>query len=101
VLDYSGRHLALLEWAAAVRQMVLFTLVANLFLPWGIALEPSRLGLGAAFLAWTLKLFAFAVVVALGESLLAKLRLFRVPEFLGMAFLLSLLALTSNSLLRG
>jgi formate hydrogenlyase subunit 4 len=99
VLDYSGRHLALLEWAAAVRQMVLFTLVANLFLPWGIALEPSRGALGAGFLAWTLKLFAFAIVVALGESLTAKLRLFRVPEFLGMAFLLSLLALTSNSLL--
>ena len=99
VLDYSGRHLALLEWAATVRQMVLFTLVANLFLPWGIALEPSRAALGAAFLAWTAKLFGFAVVVALGESLTAKLRLFRVPEFLGMAFLLSLLALTSNSLL--
>jgi len=75
--------------------------VANLFLPWGIAFEPSGPALGTAFLAWTGKLLAFAVVVALGESLTAKLRLFRVPEFLGMAFLLSLLALTSDSLLRG
>jgi len=100
VLDYSGRHLALLEWAATVRQMVLFTLVANLFMPWGIAFEPSGAALGIAFIAWTGKLLACGVVVALGESLTAKLRLFRVPEFLGMAFLLSLLALTSDSLLR-
>ena len=101
VLDYSGRHLALLEWAATVRQMVLLTLVANLFVPWGIAFEPAREQLVTAFMAWAGKLLLCALVVALGESLLAKLRLFRVPEFLGMAFLLSLLALTSNSLIAG
>jgi formate hydrogenlyase subunit 4 len=101
LLDYSGRHLALLEWAATVRQMVLFTLVINLFLPWGIALEPTEPALATAFIAFLLKLLGCAIVVALGESLTAKLRLFRVPEFLGMAFLLSLLALTSDTLLRG
>jgi formate hydrogenlyase subunit 4 len=101
ILDYSGRHLALLEWAATVRQLVLFTLVANLFLPWGIALDPTAAALGSAALAWTGKLAGFAIVVALTESLTAKMRLFRVPEYLGMAFLLSLLALTSDSLLRG
>src|SRR6059036_2500348 len=74
VLDYSGRHLALLEWAATVRQMVLFTLVADLFMPWGIAFEPSGAALGIAFIAWTGKLLACGVVVALGESLTAKLR---------------------------
>ena len=100
VLDVSGRHLALLEWAAAVRQLVLLTLVANLFLPWGIAdsLEPRTLVIALA--AWLGKLLLFAVVVALTESATAKMRLFRVPEFLGMAFLLALLALTSDSLLR-
>lgn len=100
-LDVSGHHLALLEWAAAVRQLVLLTLVANLFLPWGIAgtLEPAALGL--ALLAWLGKLLLFAVVVALTESLTAKMRLFRVPEFLGMAFLLALIALTSDTLTRG
>jgi formate hydrogenlyase subunit 4 len=101
VLEASGRHLALLQWAAAIRQMVLFTLLANLFLPWGIALEPSAGALGAAFAAWAGKLLVFCVAVALTESVTAKMRLFRVPEFLGMAFLLSLLALTSDSLLRG
>jgi formate hydrogenlyase subunit 4 len=100
-LDVSGHHLALLEWAAAVRQLVLLTLVASLFLPWGIAdsLEPAALGLG--LLAWLGKLLLFAVVVALTESLTAKMRLFRVPEFLGMAFLLALIALTSDTLTRG
>ena len=101
VLDVSGHHLALLEWAGAVRQLVLLTLVANLFLPWGIAktLEPAALGL--ALLAWLAKLLVFAVAVALTESLTAKMRLFRVPEFLGMAFLLALIALTSDTLTRG
>jgi formate hydrogenlyase subunit 4 len=100
VLDVSGRHLAVLEWAAAVRQLVLLTLVANLFLPWGIAatLEPAAIAIALA--AWLGKLALFAVVIALSESTTAKMRLFRVPEFLGMAFLLALLALTSNSLLR-
>jgi formate hydrogenlyase subunit 4 len=101
VLDVSGRHLALLEWAAAVRQMVLLTLVANLFLPWGIAASREPAALGLALLAWLGKLLVFAVVVALTESLTAKMRLFRVPEFLGMAFLLALLALTSDTLTRG
>lgn len=100
VLDVSGHHLALLEWAAAVRQLVLLTLVANLFLPWGIAdsLAPAALGLG--LLAWLAKLLVFAVAVALTESLTARMRLFRVPEFLGMAFLLALIALTSDTLTR-
>ena len=100
VLDVSGRHLALLEWAAAVRQLVLLTLVANLFLPWGIATTPGAAGMAVALGAWLAKLLLFAVVVAVTESTTAKMRLFRVPEFLGMAFLLALLALTSDSLLR-
>ena len=99
-LDVSGHHLALLEWAAAVRQIVLLTLVANLFLPWGIAgtLEPAALAISLG--AWLGKLLLFAFVVAVTESATAKMRLFRVPEFLGMAFLLALLALSSDTLLR-
>ncbi len=100
VLDYSGRHLALLEWSAALRQITLFTLVANLFLPWGIALDAEPGAMLAGAIAWALKLALFALVVAVTESLVARLRLFRIPEFLGMAFLLSLLALSSDSLLR-
>ena len=100
VLDVSGRHLAVLEWAAAVRQLVLLTLVANLFLPWGIATTLAPAAIAVALAAWCAKLGLFAVVIAVTESSTAKMRLFRVPEFLGMAFLLALLALASNSLLR-
>ena len=100
VLDVSGHHLALLEWAAAVRQLLLLTLVANLFLPWGIAESLAPAALGVALLAWCAKLLLFAIVIAVTESVTAKMRLFRVPEFLGMAFLLALLALSSDTLLR-
>ena len=101
VLDVSGRHLALLEWAAHARTLVLLTLVANLFLPWGIATDPTPAALAIAFGLWLLKLVVFAAVVAVTESVTARMRLFRVPEFLGMAFLLALLALSTDSLLRG
>jgi formate hydrogenlyase subunit 4 len=99
-LDVSGRHLALLEWAAAVRQAVLMTLVANLFLPWGLALgaAPAALALGVA--VWLAKLLLMCGVIAVTESVSARMRLFRVPEFLGMAFLLSLLALVFDAMLR-
>lgn len=100
VLDLSGHHLALLEWAGAIRQLVLLTLVANLFLPWGIAAGADPAALAGALAAWLGKLLLFAVVVAFTESATAKMRLFRVPEFLGMAFLLALLALSSDSMLR-
>jgi formate hydrogenlyase subunit 4 len=100
-LDYSGRHLALVEWTSALRTLLLLTLVANLFLPWGIALENGAWSLAGALLAWLGKLLLFAFAVAITESVTARMRLFRAPEFLGMAFLLSLLALTSDSLMRG
>ncbi len=101
VLDVSGRHLAMLEWAAHVRTLVLLTLVANLFVPWGVAAGTSPAALGLALAAWLAKLVVFAVVIAITESVTARMRLFRVPEFLGMAFLLALLALSTDSLLRG
>lgn len=100
VLDVSGRHLLLITWASYVRQMVLLTLVVNLFVPWGIAVTPTLAGLSIALGAWLAKLLVLAVAVALLESVTAKMRLFRVPEFLGLAFLLSLLALASDSLMR-
>lgn len=100
VLDVSGRHLAVLEWASSIRQLVLLTLAANLFLPWGLAHELTPAALAVALGAWLLKLVAFAVAIALVESVLARMRLFRVPELLGTAFLLALLALVSGTLTR-
>ncbi len=100
VLDLSGRHLLLVSWASYIRQLVLLTLVLHLFLPWGIAASPSAAGLALALVAWLAKLAALALAVAVLESVTAKMRLFRVPEFLGLAFLLSLLALASDALMR-
>jgi formate hydrogenlyase subunit 4 len=100
VLEYSGRYLALIEWAAALKLLVFFSLLANLFAPWGIAttLTPGALLLGAA--ALILKLLALCATVAVLETRVAKLRLFRVPELLAASFVLALLAVTSSFLLR-
>lgn len=93
VLEYSGRHLALLEWAAQIKLALYGALIANVFFPWGIAesLAPAALAMGTVAVA--LKLMALAVVLALAETVLAKMRLFRVPAFLNLALLLALLGL--------
>ena len=100
VLEYSGRYLALLEWAAALRLLVFCSLLANLFLPWGVATTLTAGALAAALGALVLKLAALAVSIAVLETSIAKLRLFRVPELLGVSFVLALLAVTSSLLLR-
>jgi formate hydrogenlyase subunit 4 len=102
VLEYSGRYLALIEWAAALKLLVFFSLLANLFVPWGIA---AGEGAGAvavvvAVVALLLKLLALALTVAVLETRVAKLRLFRVPELLSASFLLALLAVTTSFVLR-
>jgi formate hydrogenlyase subunit 4 len=93
ILEYSGRHLALMEWAAQVKLLLYGVLIANIFFPWGIALDlaPGALALGLG--AILLKLALLGFVLAVGESVLAKMRLFRVPAFLNLALLLALLGL--------
>ncbi len=100
VLEYSGRYLALIEWASAVKLLVFFSLLANLFLPWGIATTRSPAALGVAAAALVFKLLVLSASVALLETRVAKLRLFRVPELLSVSFALALLAVTSSFLLR-
>jgi formate hydrogenlyase subunit 4 len=98
VLEYSGRYLALVEWAAALKLLVFFSLLGNLFVPWGVAvaLTPGALAVAAGSLL--LKFVLLAVVVAVLETRIAKLRLFRVPELLSVSFVLALLAVTSSFL---
>jgi formate hydrogenlyase subunit 4 len=100
ILEYSGRHLALVEWGAAIKQLVLMALLANLFFPLGLAAEatPAAVGLGLLWLAG--KLLVLAGVVVLVEFTNAKLRLFRVPDLLSAAFILATLALVSTFLFR-
>jgi formate hydrogenlyase subunit 4 len=100
VLEYSGRYLALIEWASALKLLVFFSLLANLFLPWGAATTLDPVALMSAAVALIAKLALLAVVVAYLETRVAKLRLFRVPELLGVSFVLALLAVTTSFLLR-
>jgi len=99
ILEYSGRHLALMEGAAQIKLMAYFVLIANVFLPWGIATEftPGALLLG--LLAITAKLALLGVVLAVAETTLAKMRVFRIPQYLNLAFLLALLGMLSNVIL--
>lgn len=101
VLEYSGRYLALVEWAAGLKLLVFLTLIANVFAPWGIAtsLEPAALGVGLA--TYLVKISALAVLIGVIESMFAKLRLFRVTDLLGVAFILALLGLVFFYVLRG
>ncbi len=100
ILEYSGRYLALIEWAAALKLLIFFSLLANLFVPWGVAVTLTPGALALALLSLVLKLLVLAAAVAVLETRVAKLRLFRVPELLSASFVLALLAVTSSFLLR-
>jgi formate hydrogenlyase subunit 4 len=92
VLEYSGRHLALIEAAAATKLLLYVSLLACVFFPWGIAApgaSPAALALGAA--TWALKLAAGGAMLAVFETVVAKMRVFRVPQYLGAALMLGLL----------
>lgn len=100
VLEYAGPRLALVEWASGMRLTVLLALLANLFIPWGIA-GPESGGVDVAIgvIAIVVKVLILAVLLGGAEVFLAKLRLFRVPELLAGSFLLALLAVTTANFL--
>jgi len=93
ILEYSGRHLALIEWASMMKLFIYATIGLSLFFPWGIATTNSPSALLAAIFFLAVKLAAVAVVIVLIETGLAKMRLFRLTEFLGAAFLLATLGM--------
>ena len=99
ILEYSGRHLALVEWAAQIKLLLYVGIGIALFLPWGIAPAGDPAALPAACLWLALKLLAAGAVLAVIETLLAKLRLFRAPEFMATAFLLGVIGLLSYFML--
>ncbi len=100
LLEYSGRYLALIEWAASVKQLILMGLLANIFFPAGLAANATLAAFGLALLAFVAKLIILAGAVVLVETTNAKLRLFRVPDLLSAAFILATLALVSTFLFR-
>jgi formate hydrogenlyase subunit 4 len=93
VLEYSGRHLALIELSSALKLVLYVSIIACLFAPWGLAAAGAGLpALAIGIAAYIGKLAILGFLLALFETSIAKMRVFRVPEFLGAALMLGLLA---------
>jgi formate hydrogenlyase subunit 4 len=101
VLEYSGRHLAMIEWASSLKLFVHMCIGFALFLPFGVAGGGDWLGIALALPVLVVKLAAGGAALALIEMVSAKMRIFRAPEFLGTAFLLAVLAMLVHVLLEG
>ena len=99
ILEYSARHLALIEWASSLKLTAYITIGLALFVPWGIAQAGDWIGLPIALAALVVKLALAGAGLALLETLSAKMRIFRAPEFLGTAFLLATLGMLTHFLL--
>jgi formate hydrogenlyase subunit 4 len=99
ILEYSGRHLALVEWAASLKLFAYSCIGIALFMPWGIADAQTPLAMLLSLPALLLKLAAGGMGLALLETLAAKMRIFRVPEFLASAFLLAVIGMLVHLLL--
>lgn len=99
LLEYSARHLALMEWAAALKLFNYACIGFALFIPWGTATRSAPLALGAAVIILCAKLLVAGAALAFIETLSAKLRVFRAPEFLASAFLFAVLGLLVRLLL--
>lgn len=98
ILDYSGRQLGILTWATQVKQLALVALMIALFLPWGMAdtTDPAPLALLAGAGAFVLKAAAIGLLLAVIETSIAKLRIFRAPDLLGLASVLGILAVMAS-----
>jgi len=101
ILEYSARHLALIEWASAIKLVAYMTIGFALFVPWGIAGSGDWQAIPTALAALAVKLAAAGAGLAFIETLLAKMRLFLVAEFLSTAFLLAVLGMLTHFLIRG
>ncbi len=99
LLEYNGRMLALIEWSSMIKLMIYGVLLSNVFFPWGMANTLQFSALSFSFLFIVLKLMLLGLALAIAETVLAKMRLFRVPVFLSLAFTLSLLGLLSHIIL--
>jgi formate hydrogenlyase subunit 4 len=99
ILEYSGRHLALVEWAASLKLFAYSCIGLALFFPWGVAQAQEPLTLLLALPTLVIKLTIGGALLAVLESLSAKMRIFRVPEFLATAFLLAVIGMLVTILL--
>lgn len=94
ILEYSGKRLALIEWAAANKFLIFMALGANLFFPWGLASVVGLTAILAALGIFILKVLLLSLFVAVLESSIAKFRFFRLPDLLFISFILSVIAIS-------
>ncbi|MGA8051217.1 MAG: NADH-quinone oxidoreductase subunit H [Burkholderiales bacterium] len=99
VLEYSGRHLAMIEWAASLKLFVYSCMGLAVFFPFGVAQGGDWFGIVLALPVMLVKLALGGAALALIETLNAKMRIFRAPEFLGTAFVFAVLAMLVHVLL--
>lgn len=92
LLEYSGRYLGLMMWAAQIKQLIMLNIFISTFLPWGIAFTGSLTELAPAIVIYVLKLFLLSIILAIIETSYAKIRLFKVPRLLASSIALSILA---------
>ncbi len=93
ILEYSGKSLALMEWSQSIKQIILFTLMINIFVPWGISSSILLPSLAVGFLTFIGKISLFGIFVAFMESSVAKWRLFRIPDLVAIAIATSMIGI--------
>ncbi|MCX9085403.1 MAG: NADH-quinone oxidoreductase subunit H [Candidatus Methanoperedens sp.] len=102
ILEYSGKQLAIVELGAMVKQLLVFSLLANIFFPWGIASrEAGIVTIVLALVVYIIKIFMIGIAMAVVETSTAKWRLFRLPDLLSISLMFSFLALVSFIIVKG
>jgi formate hydrogenlyase subunit 4 len=93
ILEYSGKSLTMMEWSQSIKQIILFTLMVNIFVPWGISSSILLTSLAVGFLMFIGKISVFGIFVAFLESSVAKWRLFRIPDLIAIAIATSMIGI--------
>lgn len=102
ILEYSGKQLAIVELGAMAKQLLIFSLLANIFFPWGIASKGAGIAaLAFALFVYILKIVIIGITMAAVETSTAKWRLFRLPDLLSISLMFSFLALVSFIIVKG
>ena len=101
ILEYSGKQLAIVELGAMVKQLLVFSLLANIFLPWGIANDMGFASIAIALIVFLIKITVLGALMAIVETSTAKWRLFRLPDLLSISLMLSFLSLVSFIIVKG
>ena len=100
ILEYSGKQLAIVEFGVMVKQLLVFSLLANIFFPWGISSDLD-IGTVASLLLFIIKIGVLGVCMAIVESTTAKWRLFRLSDLMSISLMMAFLALVFNIIMRG